>query len=402
MNPFPVVLSMVRAHRISFVLFTILVAAAVAMGVALTAQERALRRGAAQAADKFDLIVAAPGSQTELVMNVVFLEASAVELLSPSSLATILAEPRARFAAPIAFGDNHAGAPIVGTTSALVEHLSDGLSEGRVFTGINEAVVGAAAKLRLGDRFKAAHGHGPDADGNSLEHGLEFVVVGRMRPTASPWDRAIVVPIEANWLVHGLPIGHPKDSQQIGPPFDPEYLPGVPAVILRPESFAAAYGLRSLYRTTTTTAFFPAEVLVQLYGIMGDVRRAMSLMTVMTQSLVTMAVVVGVIALITIYRRRFAVLRAIGASRGFVFATVWLYLVSILGLGSVIGLALGFGLAHGVSAVLAAETGVVFSPDLGWAEIMLALAIMSVGALFALVPAWQAYRQPLVEALQGD
>lgn len=402
MNPFPVVLSMLRAHRTSFVLFMILVAAAVAMGVALTAQERALRKGTAKAADKFDLIVAAPGSQTELVMSVVFLEPSAVELLSPAALATVLAEQRARFVAPVAFGDYHRGAPIVGTITALVNHLSDGMSEGRVFDVINEAVVGASNPLRLGDHFRAAHGHGFEADGNVREHGLEFVVVGRMRPTASPWDRAIVVPIEANWLIHGLPIGHPKGSKRIGPPFDLEHLPGVPAVVVRPESFAAAYGLRSLYRTSSTTAFFPAEVLVQLYGIMGDVRRAISLITVLTQSLVTMSVVVGVIALVTIYRRRFAVLRAIGAPRRFVFATVWIFLVSILGLGSLIGLILGLALAHGISALLAAETGVVFSPDLGLSEIILALAIMGVGAIFAIIPAWQAYRQPLVEALQGE
>ena len=35
-----------------------------------------------------------------------------------------------------------------------------------------------------------------------------MTIVGRMRPTGTPWDRAIVVPIEYNWSVHGLGTGH--------------------------------------------------------------------------------------------------------------------------------------------------------------------------------------------------
>ncbi len=39
----------------------------------LTAQERALRQGRARASDRFDLVVAAPGSQTDLLLKVAFL-----------------------------------------------------------------------------------------------------------------------------------------------------------------------------------------------------------------------------------------------------------------------------------------------------------------------------------------
>jgi putative ABC transport system permease protein len=393
---------MFRAHRLTFVLFTVVIAAAIAMGVALTAQERALRRGTALAAERFDLIVAAPGSQTELLLNTVFLQPSAVELMLPEDVARILAEPRVHFAAPLAFGDSHDGAPLVGTTAALVEHLSGGLREGRLFAEVAEAVVGAANPLAIGARFSASHGHAPDAEGSMMQHGMEFTVVGRMKPTSSPWDRAIVVPVEANWLLHGLPHGHPRGSRRIGPPYSEADLPGVPAIVLRPESFPAAYGLRNKYRTTTTTAFFPAEVLLQLYGIMGDVRRTMSLMTVTTQSLVTLSIVVGVIALMSMYRQRFAVLRAIGAPRRFIFATVWLYLMAIIGLGAVIGLATGYALAQVISAILAAETGIVFSAEIDAAELLLVMAILVIAALLATIPAWRAYRQPLVPALRGE
>jgi hypothetical protein len=88
-----------RRNRATVLLFVCLVMLAVALGVAVSAQERALRQGSARAADRFDLIVGAPGSQTELLMNIVYLQPSAVELLKPDVLARLLAEPKAELVA---------------------------------------------------------------------------------------------------------------------------------------------------------------------------------------------------------------------------------------------------------------------------------------------------------------
>ncbi|MGI9492223.1 MAG: hypothetical protein ACR2QF_07490, partial [Geminicoccaceae bacterium] len=126
MNPWPVIRALFRRNRSSTVLFTALVACAVALGVAITSQERALREGSARAADKFDLIVAAPGSQTDLLMSIVFLRPVAVELMQPGDVAQVLTDDRSEWAAPIAFGDSFHGHSIIGTTAAFVEHLSNG------------------------------------------------------------------------------------------------------------------------------------------------------------------------------------------------------------------------------------------------------------------------------------
>lgn len=402
MNPLPVVRATIRANRLSFFLFLTLIAAAVALGVALTAQERALRRGSARAVDKFDLIVAAPGSQTDVVLSTIFLQPSAIELIPGPSLAKILTEPKATIAAPIAFGDSVQGIPVVGTSARFVSHLADGMAEGRAFATRSEAVVGAAVNLPVGHRFHPTHGHGTAAEEDrSHEHGRELTVVGRMKPTASPWDRAIVVPVEYNWEVHGLPTGHPEGSEAIGAPYNSAMLPGVPAVVLKPESFAAAYGLRNTYRTTESTAFFPAEVLTQLYGIMGDVRQVMSYLTTATQILVILAIIAGVVALMDLYQRQFAVLRAIGASRFFILVTIWSYLGAIVISGTLAGLIAGVGLAYVVSSLLAHETGIVFSPQIGAPELVLAGTVLGLGCLLALIPAVAQFRRPVVQGLKA-
>lgn len=56
---------------------------------------------------------------------------------------------------------------------------------------------------------------------------------------ARPGTGAVIRPIEPFWEIHGLPTGHPPGDERIGQPFDLAYLPGVPAVNVKPGSVAA-------------------------------------------------------------------------------------------------------------------------------------------------------------------
>lgn len=392
--------ALLRRNRSTTILFAALIACAVALGVAITAQERALRHGSAMAVDRFDLIVAAPGSQLDVLMSVVFLEPTAVGLIEPAEVGRVLAEERADLAAPIAFGDSHEGAPVIGTTAAFASHLSGGLDEGRIFAAHEEAIVGAAVPMAIGDTFQPTHGHGPAAALSEEEHHVDIAVVGRMRPTGTPWDGAIVVPVELTWELHALPNGHAIEDEAIGPPFDPQWLPGAPAIVLRPDSVAAAYGLRSKYRTERTTAFFPAEVLVQLYEVLGDVRVIMSVIAIASQVLVIAAIFAGVMAVMELYRTQLSVLRALGASRRYVFAVIWSYLTLVIVTGAVVGLALGVVTARVISWIFTRETGIALSASLGTPEWLLAASLVVIGTVLAMVPAWLIYRRPVIEGLR--
>lgn len=410
MNPFPIVLALFRANRATIVLFIGLVTLALALGVAISAQERALRSGSARAADRFDLVVGAPGSQTELLMNIVYLQPSAVELLKPEVLARLLKEPRAELVAPIAYGDSIDGFSVVGTTGAFVTHLSGELSEGRLFATHEEAVIGAASPFRIGQVVEPVHGHeakglgaleSSHEENHGVSHHVDLIIVGRMAATGTPWDTAVLVPVEQVWEVHGLPSGHPSGEEQIGPPFDPAFLPGVPAVVVKPDSVPAAYGLRSAYRTDASTAFFPAEVLVQLYAVLGDVRSILDAMALATQVLIVAAIVAGLMALIQLQQERFAVLRALGASRTYTFLVIWTGVTAMIALGTVLGLALGYGVAQVLSAVVSQRSGVEVVARLGQAEIQLAAILLGLGGIIALVPAAVVYRRSIADVLRG-
>jgi len=402
-NPFPIIMTLFRRSRATVLLFIGLVALAIALGVAISAQERALRQGSARAADRFDLIVGAPGSQTELLMNIVYLQPSAIELLKPEILARLLAEPKAELVAPIAYGDSVDGFSVVGTTAEFVDHLSGGLAEGRPFETETEAVVGAASPFRLGQTLEPVHGHG-DGGAGALEgigHHVDLTVVGRMALTGTPWDSAIVVPVEQVWHVHQLPTGHAPGDERIGPPFDSRYLPGVPAVIVKPDTVPTAYGLRSAYRSSDATAFFPAEVLVQLYSILGDVRSVLDVLTLTTQLLVIAAILAGLMALIQLQRRHFAVLRALGAPRSYIFLVVWTGITAMVAIGAILGLGLGYAVAQVLSAVVSQRSGVALSASIGRPELKLAGTLVLLGGVAALFPAALVHRRPVLDALRG-
>ncbi|MCY1665230.1 ABC transporter permease [Rhizobium sp. SL86] len=187
----------------AFVL-VLLVALATALGVAVTLQERALRLGSARAADRFDLVVGAAGSETQLVLSSVFLQPSPLPLMPGTVLARLAADPRVAWAAPVGFGDSFKGYPIIGTTTALVKGTTAGFAEGDMFAHEGEAIVGAAVNLSLGAEIKPMHGTAETGGETHTE--IAYRVVGRIKPTGTPWDRAILVPVQAVWHIHGL--GH--------------------------------------------------------------------------------------------------------------------------------------------------------------------------------------------------
>ncbi len=245
-----------------------------------------------------------------------------------------MSERRSEFVAPIAFGDSHDGDPVVGTSPAFVAHLAGGKVEGRVFSAIDEAVAGAKSPLAVGESFTVTHGHGAEALLGD-QHGQSLTVVGRLPPTGSPGDRAVVVPIEFVWEVHGLGTGrgdegdadaragetatdehgeadgHDGHHHRIGPPFDLASIPRIPAAVLKPASLQDAYGLRNTWRTTENTAFLPGEVLVELYELLGDIRSVMSALAIATEVLLVRSVLAGILILMRLYRHRSAVLRAL-------------------------------------------------------------------------------------------
>ncbi|MEL7344591.1 MAG: ABC transporter permease [Pseudomonadota bacterium] len=397
----PLLRGLMRRHAGVASVFVALIAISVAIGTGLIAQERALRQGSAQAAAPFDLIVAAPGSDVTAMLAAVYLQPARVELVDGAAFDRVWRHENVAMAAPIAFGDSFEGAPVVGTISAFIDHISGDLPEGRMFRRDDEAVAGANARVQIGATVSPAHGRGDDAQEGA--HGdFAYTVVGRMAPTGSPWDRAILVPIESVWSIHGLSDGHGPDwDGRLGPPFDPSAFPGTPAILVRPQALWATYALRSEFSDGETMAFFPGAVLARLHGLLGDVRQVMTVLAIVTQVLVGVAVLTGLLILSRLLARQLALLRALGAPNRFVIGLMWAFSSVLVVTGA--GLGLGFGVlaAQAISSVVSARTEIAVSASLGWPEVHLVAAFVSITVMLALIPACLTMRRGVIEDLRA-
>lgn len=388
---------MIARNRWMAALFVALVAASVGLGVGIIAQERGLRQATARIAQKFDLIVAAPGDEVSLLMATVYLQATDAPLLNGARYAKVASTPEVALAAPIAYGDSWRDAPIVGSTAEFVAHLSGPLAAGRMFQTEAEAIAGARVPLKIGDSFTPAHGFGPSA----MDHGGPGIVVtGRMAPTGSPWDKALIVPVESVWSTHGLANGHAPGDTHLGPPFEPSLFPGTPAIIVKPERLFAAYRLQSLFNTDDTMAFFPGAVISRLHNLMGNMREILSVLSLVTQALVAAAVLVGLAVLVRLFARRLALLRALGAPARMVFALVWGFAALLLGIGGVLGLIVGYVAAQVLSGVLSTRTDLLIEATLGWPELHLVAGFLGLASVVALIPAGLALTRPIPEDLR--
>jgi putative ABC transport system permease protein len=485
----------------------ILIGLSVALSVTVTLQERAVRLGSARAAEKFDLLVGAAGSETQLALSAVFLQPAPLPLMSGTVLARLAADPRVALAAPVGFGDFSFGFPIIGTTTGMIGNLSPKLAEGMPFARLGEAVVGADVPLRTGAEVKPMHG--TVETGGETHTEVVYHVVGRMAPTGTAWDRSILVPIRAVWALHGMggehdedhdhdhaeehaetlvsaatpdaePVndhdhdhghehhdghehghghddghehdhehdhghvdehGHDHDDDHAGEhsgapviavaasaaapqpeedhdhehghhhghvdadaPIDESFdadTPAVPAILVKPKTIADAYRLRQEYRSDTTLAVFPAEVLTRLYGTLGDARSLLLSIAIGTQGIVIAAILLVAVMHIGTRRRQIGALRALGAPLRAIVAIVWGELFALFLAGIVLGGMLGVAIAHVVSAQLTAATAVGMPVEFAREDWRLAIGFLLAAAGISLLPALAALRSSPAAALRS-
>jgi putative ABC transport system permease protein len=342
--------------------------------------------------------------------------------------------------APIGFGDSFSGYPIVGTTTALIANAMSGFAEGGLFAAEGEAVIGAAVHLPLGAEIKPMHG---TATAGGQTHGdIAYHVTGRLKPTGTAWDRAILVPIQAVWHLHGLggkeheDAAHPAEPGtgegahhdhgdaatalagastdaddhdhhtgiDADAPLDETWgdpVPGLPAVLVKPKTIADAYKLRQEYRVGTTLGIFPGEVLTNLYATLGDVKQILLVVASGAQGLVAASLMLVTVMHIGQRRRQIGALRAFGAPRLSVFAIVWLELVVLFAAGIGAGFALGYGAALLAAQAIAQQSGFMLPVEFMPADARLAALLALFAAVLAALPALLAYRQSPAAALRS-
>jgi putative ABC transport system permease protein len=330
----------------------LLSAGVICFGFFITLQERALREGSAKAAERFDLLVGAAGSETQLVLSVVYLHSSPLPLLDGRHYLDILNNPLTSWAAPIAFGDYYSDLPIIGTNAVLITNNNQNqLERGRMFSRGFEAVAGVDAGLYIGKKFTPLHGRAEEFDSH-LHEDIEYEVVGIAPRYNNAWDKAIFVPIETVWKVHDLSHDEDHEDEHIS-----GEIPPISAVVVKPKSISGAYELRGMYKKSLTQAVFPAEILTKLYALLGDIGKILTKISFGAQILVIFIITAASMIYLKLKQRQIALLRAVGVSFYRIFLLIWSGFTTLILTGVVLGSALGFFSAKFVSNRLSLSQG---------------------------------------------
>jgi putative ABC transport system permease protein len=390
----------------------------------------------------YNMIVGAKGSPLQLVLNSVYFISKPIENISWGTYQDFLPAVRrpdgvdgkfaasTRTAVPICMGDYFRSFRVVGTNADFFDRLTCGdgrpfrfgsgsnFRDADFFGGVLGATVAVNLGLKVGDAFAPTHG----ADDGKVHD--PFTVTGILARTDTPVDRGVFVNMEGFYLQegHAKPVEEPVEGQPGSPqpkmerpegmpvPLPPEQrevtailletasLPGLPAEL-------TAMGLRTaINEGRDAQAALPIAEIRQLLDLFV---RPLQWLLLLVTSLVVVVSAIGILVSMvgsSLERSRdVAIMRALGARRSHVLATVLIEAVLLAVGGGLAGWALGHLLVGALGPFITTQAGVsasVLSASPG-AEALLVPSLVALAILAALLPAVAAYRTDVAKWLQG-
>ncbi|MES1166763.1 MAG: FtsX-like permease family protein [Pseudomonadota bacterium] len=345
----------------------------------------------------FDAVLGARGSKLQLVLNAIFhLEASPGNL-PYADYEQIKRNPAVKAAIPIAVGDNLRGYRLVGTLPELFETVEYAPGKkytleigGKIFDpDAKEAVAGSFAAdrlgLKVGDTFHPFHGLVYD---EKNFHAETYVVTGVLKPTNTPVDRVIWIPL------HGLQTmsGH-----------DPRAATDVSAVLLQLRAPTAGFMMDMLYNkqgNRLTFAYPVGAIIAELFQKISWFDQVLTLVAYLVALVAAGSVLASIYNSMSARQRDLAILRALGAKRRTIFGAVVAEAACIGALGAAAGFAVYFALFAGVAGIIRTQTGVVLDVFARHPVLWICpLGMIGLCALGGVVPAFKAYRTPVAETL---
>lgn len=319
-------------------------------------------------------------------------------------------------AIPVCLGDYFGRFRVVGTTPQFFDELVYDIennrkyefAQGRNFQhrspehGYFEAVVGATVaremNVKLGDQISPAHG---DPEGHI--HERKFTVVGILKSSGTPQDRAVFVNMEGFYLMedHAKSVDDPRTDEQkaadaakpmteeeakklffdrqrqrqaIEREADPDPLPveqrDVSAILLKldPRQGIFVESAVNKDKLNKAQAVAPIAVIVGMFEFL--VRPVQTMLLFLTA---VICIVSGISILVSIYnsmserRHEIAVMRALGAGRGKVMAIILLEATLLALGGCLIGWALGHFVTFLASPAIEEQSGFYVGANL-WGD----------------------------------
>jgi len=432
----PLAIKSLRNRRFTAGLTVLAIALSVALLLAVERVREQSRETFASSVSGTDLIVGARTSPVNLLLSSVFRIGNNTSNVSWQSYQTIAALPEVAWTIPLSLGDSHRGYSVLGTTQDYFDHYQFGqgrkleLAQGGRFSDTEGTVLGvevaAALGYRLGQAIVIAHGSGDVAFALHKDH--PFRVVGILARTGTPVDRTIHVSLEGMDAVHaagawdasgGDPLAaamqNAKQRELRRADLDHDHDHGhhdgvndtsnrtITAFLVGLKSRGAALSLQrkvNEWREEPLTAILPGATLLDVWDIVAGAEKTLIAISALVVVMGLAGMLIALLTSLSERRREMAVLRAVGAGPGHVFALLLGEATFLTLIGVAFGVAtLYVGLAAG-QPWLEQRLG-LFVP-LRWPSITefgLMILVAVSGVLIGLIPAYRIYRLSLADGM---
>ncbi len=358
-----------------------------------------------------DLIVGARTGDIQLLLSSVFRIGHTNNGVSWQSYQYITKQRGVKWSIPISLGDSHKGQAVLGTTLDYFKHYrfakkqSLAFEQGQAFSSINEVVIGSevASKLayKIGDEIVVSHGMG----NTSFHHHDDnpFKVVGILKPTGTPVDKTLHVPLAAIELIHGgghhdhddhhdhsshALIGHPKQITAFLMGFDsPLYTLQIRRNI-------------NQYKQEPLLAIMPTVTLKELWEMLAIIEKILLLFSFVVVIISLLGMLTTLLANLNQRRRELAILRSVGARPWQLFSLISMESLLTTFLGCLVGCTLFYALMGTTAGYLQSQAGVSINISmLSDYELTLIGVIMAAGFIIGLIPATRAYFYSLSDGM---
>jgi putative ABC transport system permease protein len=364
---------------------------AVALAIAVVLLSRAMEDGLVRASRPFDLLVGAKGSPTQLIMRTILLQDAPVGNIPFHYFETLRRDPRVAHAVPLAMGDSVHGFRIVGVGPEFFR-LTDPASQqpyfavaaGRACKSTFEAVLGAQVsaiwRMGLHGTFQSQHGLLEGVPGSA--HQATYTIVGMLKPSDTPLDRAIFVPLDSYWEVHDATARE------------------ITVAMVRPVGIKEFYQLyQEINQGTVAQAVLTGQGMARLFDLLDQGQAILTKVCYLALIMGAATVFLVSYAVGAQRRRETAILRALGAGRWSVFVIGLAEPLITAAWGTMLGVVAGHVAAWSIASRLHDASAIAIRPTFMVEELMVAGAVLLLSAAAGLLPAIESYRQDVATNL---
>jgi putative ABC transport system permease protein len=351
-----------------------------------------------------DLVVGAKGSPMQLILAGVFHIDVPPGNIALREVEKLRQQPQVDQLIPISLGDAFRGFRIVGTTPGYLAHYRMAFAQGHAWEHPMEVALGHEVAremgMAVGGAFAGNHGLG----GGGHDHGENlYRVAGVLAPCGCVVDRLIVTSTESVWQVHEkMPANAGTAAHAQEKPGHDDAREVTMDLVTYKSPLAAVTLPRWVNSSTGMQAAAPAiEVsrLLRMLGVGSEVLRGLGAVLLVTAAL---SVFIAFWTAVRERRADLAMLRMLGATPAKVAGLLLCEALWLAVLASILGLAIGHGLAALAGTLLEAQRSLPVSGRI-WvaAEAWIPVAAVAVATLAALIPAVSASRVDVAQLLNA-